>query len=168
MDRDTQPSCVHCAFRAERPFCDMSPDAIRGFDEIKELSVLGKGALLFAEGATPRGAYVLCEGRAKLSICSEGGKPLMLRVAGPGEVLGLGATLSGDAYEVTVELLDKAQVAFVNRDDLLTFLRENPTICMEVVRRLSNDLHGAYERVRAVGLSRARRPRIRRVRPAAS
>jgi len=92
----------------------------------------------------------------------------MLRVAGPGEVLGLGATLSGDAYEVAVELLDKAQVAFVNRDDLLTFLRENPTICMEVVRRLSNDLHGAYERVRAVGLSRARRPRIRRVRPAAS
>ena len=152
-----QPSCSHCAFRSDRPFCDMSPDAIRGFDEIKEQAVLGKGALLFAEGRPSRGVYILCEGRAKLSICSESGRRLMLRVAGPGEVLGLGATLSGNAYEVTAELLDSAQVVFVKRRDLLRFLRENPSICMEVVRRLSDDLHGAYERVRSIGLSRARR-----------
>jgi CRP/FNR family transcriptional regulator len=146
----------------------MSPDAIRGFDEIKEQAVLAKGALLFAEGRPSRGVYVLCEGRAKLSICSESGKRLMLRVAGPGEVLGLGATLSGDPYEVTAELLDTAQVVFVKRKDLLRFLRDNPTICMEVVRRLSDDLHGAYERVRSIGLSRARRARMQRVRPIAS
>jgi CRP/FNR family transcriptional regulator, cyclic AMP receptor protein len=163
-----QPSCNHCAFRSDRPFCDMSRDAIRGFDEIKEQAVLGKGALLFAEGRPSLGVYVLCEGRAKLSICSESGKRLMLRVAGPGEVLGLGATLSGNAYEVTAELLDTAQVVFVKRKNLLTFLRENPTICMEVVRRLSDDLHGAYERVRSIGLSRARKVRIQRARPMAS
>lgn len=163
-----QPSCNQCAFRSDRPFCAMSQDAVRGFDEIKEQSVLGKGALLFGEGRPSRGVYVLCEGRAKLSICSESGKRLMLRVAGPGEVLGLGATLSGDAYEVTAELLDAAQVVFVKRKDLLKFLRENPDICMEVVRRLSDDLHGAYERVRSIGLSRARRARIQRVRPIAS
>jgi CRP/FNR family transcriptional regulator len=149
----------------------MSPDAIRSFDEIKEQAVIGKGALLFAEGRPSRGVYVLCEGRAKLSICSESGKHgkrLMLHVAGPGEVLGLGATLSGDAYEVTAELLDTAQVVFVKRKDLLRFLRDNPTTCMEVVRRLSDDLHGAYEQVRSIGLSRARRTRIQRTRPMAS
>ena len=31
-----QPSCNHCAFRSDRPFCDMSADAVRSFDEIKE------------------------------------------------------------------------------------------------------------------------------------
>jgi hypothetical protein len=41
-------------------------------------------------------------------------------------------------------------------------LRDNPLICMEVVRRLSDDLHGAYEQVRSIGLSRARRARIQR------
>lgn len=163
-----QPSCNQCAFRSDRPFCNMAPDAIRGFDAIKEQAVLGKGALLFGEGRPSRGVYVLCEGRAKLSICSESGKRLMLRVAGPGEVLGLGATLSGAAYEVTAELLDSAQVAFVKRKDLIKFLGDNPATCMEVVRRLSEDLHGAYERVRSIGLSRARRPRSQRVRPMAS
>jgi CRP/FNR family transcriptional regulator, cyclic AMP receptor protein len=157
-----QPSCNHCAFRPERPFCAMSEDAVRGFDEIKEQSVLGKGAQLFAEGSPCRGIYLLCDGRAKLSISSESGKRLMLRVAGPGELLGLGSSLSGEAYEFTAELLDTAQVVFVQRTDLLGFLRDHPAICMEVVRRLSDDLHGAYERVRSIGLNRARRARLQR------
>jgi hypothetical protein len=80
----------------------------------------------------------------------------------------LGATLSGEAYEVTAEMVDAAQVVFVKRRDLLKFLRENPATCMEVVRRLSDDLHGAYERVRSIGLSRARRVRLQRARPIAS
>ena len=137
----------------------MPPDALRGFDQIKELSVLGKGTLLLAEGRPSRGVYMLCDGRAKLSICAESGKRLMLRVAGPGEVLGLGACLSGDAYELSAELLETAQVVFIKRKDLLKFLRDNPAICMEVVRHLSDDLHGAYERVRTIGMVQTRRPR---------
>jgi CRP/FNR family transcriptional regulator, cyclic AMP receptor protein len=163
-----QPSCSQCAVRPDRPFCAMSREAVRSFDEIKEQSVLGKGAHLFAEGGPSRGVYILCEGRAKLSICSESGKRLMLRVAGPGEVLGLGASLTGAPYEFTAELLDAAQVAFVKRKDLLKFMRDNPEICMEVVRRLSDDLHGAYERVRSIGLNRARRARLQRARSMAS
>ncbi len=146
----------------------MSPDATRSFDEIKEQSVLGKGTLLFSEGRPSRGVYMLCDGRAKLSICSDSGKRLMLRVAGPGEVLGMGACLSGEAYELSAELLDAAQVVFIKRKDLLRFLRDNPTICMEVVRHLSDDLHGAYERVRSIGLNRARRVRAQRSRSMAS
>lgn len=157
-----QASCSQCALRSDRPFCAMSPDATRSFDEIKEQSVLGKGTLLFSEGRPSRGVYLLCDGRAKLSICSDSGKRLMLRVAGPGEILGLGACLSGEAYELSAELLDAAQVVFIKRKDLLRFLRDNPAICMEVVRHLSDDLHGAYERVRSIGLNRARRVRAQR------
>jgi CRP/FNR family transcriptional regulator len=160
MDSAMQPN--HSASRSDLPFRDMSPDAILGFDQIKEQSVLGKGALLFAEGRPPRGVYILAEGRARLSICSEDGRRVMLRVAGPGEVLGLGATLSGGAYEVTAELLDSAPVIFVKRKDLIKYLRTHPPICMDVVRQLSDDLHGAYERVRSIGLTRARKARAAR------
>jgi len=80
-------------------------------------------------------------------------------VAGPGEVLGLGAVLSNTPYEITAELLDSSRVVFVRRKDLLKFLREHTDICMHVVRMLSQDLHGAYERVRSIGMIRTRRPR---------
>ena len=77
-----------------------------------------------------------------------------MRIAGPGEVLGLGAALSNTPYEVTAELLDNSQVVFVRRKDLMKFLRENRTVCLEIVRMLSQDLHGAYERVRTIAMVR--------------
>jgi len=81
----------------------------------------------------------------------------MLRVAGPGEVLGLSATMSGKPYELTAEVMDSAQIAFIKRKDLLKFLREHREACLQVVHLLSQDLHTAFDRVRTVGLTRTRR-----------
>jgi CRP/FNR family transcriptional regulator, cyclic AMP receptor protein len=81
----------------------------------------------------------------------------MLRVAGPGEVLGLSATMSGKPYELTAEVMDSVQVAFIKRKDLLKFLREHREACLQVVHLLSQDLHTAFDRVRTVGLTRTRR-----------
>ena len=83
-----------------------------------------------------------------------------MRIAGPGEVLGLGAALSNTPYEMTAELLDNSQVVFVRRKDLMKFLRETASVCMEVVRMLSQDLHGAYERVRTIAMVRTRGVRV--------
>ena len=68
--------------------------------------------------------------------------------------------MSGKPYEVTAELLDNAQVAFVRRKDLLKFLKENQDACMQIVHLLSQDLHTAFDRVRTVGLMRSRRTRL--------
>lgn len=163
MESAIQRSCFNCDFRPDRLFCDMPADALQAFDSIKALTANSKGTVLFAEGRPARGIFVLCDGRAKLSICSESGKRLMLRIAGPGEVLGLGATMAGTPYEVTAELLDTSQVVFVKRKDLVKFLREHREACMMVVQMLSQDLHAAYERVRSIGLTRTRRPRTMRV-----
>lgn len=137
----------------------MPAESLRAFDEIKSLATYPRGTKLFAEGRPVRGIYILCDGRAKLSICSDGGKRMTLRVAGPGEVLGLGASLSNTPYEITADLLDTSQVVFIRRKELMRFLREHPDTCMQVVRMLSQDLHGAYERVRTIGMMRTRRPR---------
>jgi CRP/FNR family transcriptional regulator len=120
---------------------------------------LPKSTVLFREGQVARGVFVLCEGRAKLSVCSDSGRRLTLRIAVPGEVLGLSASLTGSVYEVSAELLDNSQVALVRRKELLRFLREHREACLHVVSLLSQDLHIAYDRVRSVGLGRTRRPR---------
>jgi len=159
MESAIQQSCFTCDFRPDRIFCDMPVEALKAFDEIKSLATYPRNTVLFAEGRPVRGIYLLCDGRAKLSICSDIGKRLTLRVAGPGEVLGLGAALSNTPYEVTAELLDSSQIVFIRRKEMMKFLRENPEVCMQVVRMLSQDLHGAYERVRNIGLVRSRRPR---------
>ena len=161
MESITQSaSCFSCESRPDRPFCDMSADALREFDAIKSISYYPKRTVLFAESRPVRGIYILCNGRARLSICAENKRRLTLRIAGPGEVLGLGAVLSNTPYEVTAEVLDASQVAFVNRKDLTSFLREHRSVCMQVVYMLSRDLHGAYEKVRNIGSVRPHRPRL--------
>jgi CRP/FNR family transcriptional regulator, cyclic AMP receptor protein len=159
METAIQQSCFDCALRPDRLFCDLPADALEAFDSIKTVTVYPRGTTLFQEGQMARGIFVLCEGRAKLSICSENGKRLTLRVAMPGEVLGLSASVSGGAYEVSAEMIDNGRVAEVQRKDLLKFLRNYREACLQVVHLLSADLHTAYERVRSIGLVRTRRPR---------
>lgn len=154
-------SCLDCALRPERLFCDLPAGTLTAFSAVKSNMACERNSVLFREGQPARGVFVLCEGRAKLSVCSESGKRLTLRVAGPGEVLGLSAALSGSNHEVTAELIDNAQVAMVKRKDLLSFLREHREACLHVVTLLSQDLHVAYDRVRSVGLGRSRGPRAR-------
>jgi len=163
MESAIQPSCFDCALRPDRLFCDLPADALEAFDSIKSLIPYPRATVLFREGSMARGIFVLCEGRVKLSVCSESGKHLTLRIAGPGEVLGLSASLSGGPYEVTAETVDNARVAVVKRKDLLQFLREHREACLQVVSLLSQDLHTAYDRVRSIGLGRSRRSRTSRV-----
>lgn len=151
-------SCMSCDARPDRAFCDLPEEAVRAFDAMKTTAMYVKGSLLFAEGRAPRGVYVLCDGRAKLTVCSESGKRLLVRIAGPGEVLGLGAVISNTNHELNAELLDNCKVAFVRRKDMIEFLRKYPDVCLEVVHTLSQQLHVAYERVRSVGMARSRRP----------
>jgi CRP/FNR family transcriptional regulator len=153
------PSCLDCVQRSERVFCDLTSDALEAFDGIKTAQSFPRGTVLFREGQPARGVFLLCEGRVRLSLCAENGSRLTLRVATLGEMLGLSACLSGSSYEVTAEALDQVQIAAIWRKDLLRFLREHAEVCLQVVNLLSEDLHVAYDRVRAVGLGRVRRSR---------
>ena len=127
---DIIESCLACKMRAEHIFCDLPPAALQSFESIKYATAYPKGAVLFVEGQAPRGIFVLCKGRVKLSICSTDGKTLILKIAEPGEVLGLSATVGGKPYELTAETVDPCQVNFVKRDDFLHFLKEHGDACL--------------------------------------
>lgn len=152
-------SCLDCAPRSDRVFCDLAPDALAVFDGIKTTETYPRGTVLFREGQAARGIFLVCAGRVRLSVCSESGRRMTLHTAAAGEVLGLSASLAGGNYEVTAETLDIVEVAAVRRKDLLRFLREHRDACLQVVNLLSEDLQVAYNRVRTVGLGRVRRVR---------
>jgi CRP/FNR family transcriptional regulator len=149
-------SCLDCGQRSDRVLCDLAPDALQEFDGIKSVQDCPRGTILFREDHPARSVFVVCQGRVRLTVCSESGRRMTLRVASPGEVLGLSAVLSGRTYEVTAEVLEPLHVAQIRRKDLLHFLRVHSDVCLQVVNQLSEDLHVAYDRVRAVGLVRTR------------
>ena len=149
---DIIESCLSCKTRAEHIFCDLSGAALQTFETMRYLIEYPKGALLFVEGQAPRGIFVLCKGRIKLSICASDGKTLILRFAEPGEVLGLSANVSGTPYELTAETVDPCQVNFVKRDDFQRLLREHSDVCLRIAEQLSNKYATACREFRDIGL----------------
>jgi CRP/FNR family transcriptional regulator, cyclic AMP receptor protein len=146
-------SCVTCKLRADRIFCNLPATALQTFEDIKFSTAYPSGALLFVEGQLPRGIFVLCKGSVKLSINSPSGRTMIVKLAEPGEVLGLSATISGKPHEVTAETIDACQVNFVKRDDFLRFLKNDVEVCFKVAEQLSEKYHNACREVRSLGLS---------------
>src|SRR5580765_3496821 len=134
---DIQHTCTDCTVRKERLFCNMSTDTITAMDSVKFTSVYPKGSLLFVEGESPRGVFILCSGRAKLTTSSSEGKILIVKIAEPGEVLGASATILGKAYEVSAETLEPWQLNFIKREDFMRFISANAEVCMHTAQQLS-------------------------------
>src|SRR5262245_59208637 len=145
--------CLKCAFREHRLFCNLPKEALVRLQAIKATSVYPKGAMLCLEGQAPRGVYVLCTGRAKLSTTSSDGKSIILRLAEPGEVLGITAAVSNTPYEATVETLEQTQANFISQGDFSRFLQEYPAVGMKVAQQLTHNCKCAYNEIRSLGLS---------------
>jgi CRP/FNR family transcriptional regulator, cyclic AMP receptor protein len=146
-------NCLICKLRHSGFFCDLPKGSLEELEKVKYASAYPQGAVLFVEGQAPRGVYIVCSGRVKLSTTSREGKTLILRMAQAGEVLGLHATVSGKPYELTGETLQPCQLDFVRRDDFLRFLQHHGDACLNAAQHLSQNCQNAYEMIRSLGLS---------------
>lgn len=148
-----EDNCVSDVLRSHDPAFPLSDKTLAGLDRIQHSTAYPEGALIFVEGQMPRGVYVLCQGRAKLMATNRDGKTFIMKIAQPGDILGLHAVVTGSAYELTVETLQPSQLAFISRADFLRFIKEHGDACLHVAQQLSNDCQSAYEVIRSIGLS---------------
>jgi CRP/FNR family transcriptional regulator len=112
-----------------------------------------RNAAIFFEGETAHGAYVLRTGSAKISISSADGKKLIMRLARPGDVLGLYAGLTGRSYEATAEMVEDGRVEFISRDGLLRLMRGERSFGLDLVEVLSQQFSESVEHARLLMLS---------------
>jgi len=150
-----QNSCTACSRGTDQLFCNMSPAAMKTLDAIKFTSVYPKGSILFVDGEEPRGVFILCSGRAKLTTSSSEGRTLIVKIAEAGEVLGASATILGRPYEVSAETLEPSQLNFIKRDDFLRFLNSHTEACMHTAQQLSEKYQSAQREIRSLGLAQS-------------
>jgi CRP/FNR family transcriptional regulator len=120
--------------------------------------LLPRGSVLFLQGQKPAGVFLVRSGRVKLFVAGKG-RQLLLRIAEPGEMLGLSASISGRPHEYTAQTTAPCDVVFVRRKDLSRFLRHDPEACLQIAELLSRKVATAYKRVGNVRLSACCEPR---------
>lgn len=146
-------SCLSCQLVKQRVFCQLSQPALAEMDAISSSSIFPKGSILFVEGQEPRGVFIICNGRLKLSTTSAQGKSIIVRTANEGEVIGLPSTLSGKPYDLTAEALEPIQANFIRREAFLQFLQNQPEAALRTAEILSGIYHNMLAELRYLGLS---------------
>ena len=146
-------SCLSCTTRQAGWFCELPPAALAEYDALSHHLMAPAGSVLFVEGQMPRGVSVLCMGEVKLSKTSREGKSLVVRVAKPGDVLGLSAALSQTPYEVTAEALEATQLKTFRRQDFIDFLRHHSEGGLNAAHCLNEDYRAALADATRLALS---------------
>lgn len=147
---------------AEGP-CDSPISEVRGLDRLKISKSYPRGSVLFSEGQPARGLYVVCEGRAKVSIGSSNGHTLVLRIAGGGELLGINAAVTGHPYQATAETLERCRIDFIPRDDFLRLLDQDKKATLGIVLALSHTLNKVFDHAKLLFLSQTAREKLARL-----
>ena len=155
--------CLTCPTRRNEFFCDLSLRSLHCLNRLKCSCKRASGEQLFTEGQPADGMFVLCSGRAKLSTTSYQGKTIITKISEAGDVLGLNAVISERPYEVTVELMESGQVAFIPRTLLRQFMKDNAEVAVRVTQQLSGDYYTAHEAVRRFGLATDAAQRLARL-----
>ena len=79
----------------------------------------------------------------------------MLKMAGPGEAVGLSALISGANYETTAETATACLVNFIERKHFLKLMQSHCDIGLHTAQCLSRDYQSAYRDIHDLVLTRS-------------
>jgi CRP/FNR family transcriptional regulator, cyclic AMP receptor protein len=134
-------------------FCNLDAEALGDFESIGAQVTLPKGAKLFHEDGPSNGVFVICTGQVKLSCTSREGRTLILKIAMPGDVLGLGAVISGSRYEVTAETTEPTEIKCIRREEFLSFIQKHGEASLHAAKALSEEYKAVFFDARRLALS---------------
>lgn len=133
-------TCVRCPSRAGGVFCRLSRKELRTLDRVKASNTYVRGQVVFYEENAPLGAYCVFSGQVKLFRLGQGGRTRVVRIAGPGEFIGLEAILTRQSYQATAEALEDSVLCFVDKETLLQMMERSAALGAELAKRLGRDL----------------------------
>jgi CRP/FNR family transcriptional regulator, cyclic AMP receptor protein len=160
---DMVENCITCKLRKEGWYCSLPEDLLKAFSGYSHLTTYPGGAILFVAGQMPRGAFVLCSGKVKLSTTSKEGKVLVLRMVEPGEIIGLSAMISGEAYEVTAETVGPCLINLAEREGLLRLMERSGELGLRSALAVSREFQSAYRDINDFVLVRSSSGKLARL-----
>ena len=145
--------CSICRLPHKQAFADLHPIAFAEYNAIGSIRKFASTEMLFQEQTMADRVVILYHGHARLSCASKDGRSMTLRIAGPGQVLGLSAALSGGSFEVSAQALDTVKAKSIRRATFIDFLEHHPEASLQIAGSLADEYKIAFNDVRRFGLS---------------
>jgi len=118
------------------------------------------GELVYTEGESAKGAYLVLRGKVKLVANSSDGKALILRIARPGEIISLSAALSGRGNDTSAEAVEPVAVSFITAANLYRLMETAPELGLQFAQELSLEYSMLCQELSTLGLQRSAMSRL--------
>jgi CRP/FNR family transcriptional regulator len=96
-------------------------------------------SILYHQGEDADSIFFVLEGRVKMVAIDVDGKAALLRIAGPGEVLGLAAVVSTKTHLTTAQATTPSTIALLQQQDLANEMRHCPQLSEAVAQCLARE-----------------------------
>jgi len=97
------------------------------------------GSILYRQGENADSIFFVLEGRVKMVAIDVDGNTALLRIAGPGEVLGLAAVVSTKTHLTTAQATTPSAIALLQQQDLANQMRHCPQLSEAVAQCLARE-----------------------------
>jgi CRP-like cAMP-binding protein len=117
---------------------------------LQELQRHGPGAVLFCEGDSPRGVYIIHSGTVDLVFAARNGIVKPLQLAGEGQIVGLSSVVSGRVHDATAIVRVPSELGYIEGRRLMDLLERNPSAWFDVLHFLSQDVSSCWDSMRRI------------------
>ena len=164
LDRPIPVGCSACPDRRPGWFCSLGSSVLADLEMATSAISLPGQQTLFRQGEEAHCLYMICSGYLKLTVgAAEEGRRMIVRVAGPGSMLGLYAVLSHGVYEVSAESLTDAVLRPVERERFSAFLRSHKEAQMRAVQCICQEYRYALQDACRIALAETVATRLGRL-----
>ncbi|MDZ4822229.1 MAG: response regulator [Flavobacteriales bacterium] len=116
-----------------------------------------KRSLVFSEGDTPSGLYLLNSGKIKICKSHEMGKSLITRLIHPGEFFGFLPLLEGNEHSSSAEALEDCEVTIFPQEDFFRLIERSPQVAQQFIKMLAGNMTSDHEKLVALAYSSVRK-----------
>lgn len=121
-------------------FGGLPEDDMTRVAEIVQDRRYAKGELIFSDGDTADGFYVVADGRVKIYKLSSEGKEQILHIFGPGELFGEVPVFSGKVFPANAQAIAKSRLLFIPRTAFIDLITAHPSLALNMLAVLSRRL----------------------------
>jgi CRP-like cAMP-binding protein/ActR/RegA family two-component response regulator len=125
----------------------------KGNEELKKLIAerkvrhIKKKQIIYYEGDTVNGIYLVVSGNVKTIKIAEDGRELLTGMYGPESYFGTAAMLANDQYRETAEAIEDTALCLLPREPLEELLNKYPDVANQFIRLLANNVLNKEEQL---------------------
>lgn len=151
--------CEQCPSQGQGIFCVLESQDLTDVNQHKVMNSYKKGQTIFFQGNPPFGLYCISTGKIKVTKIGNDGKESIVRIAGPGDVLGHRSLFSKEPYTATATVIEDSAVCFLDKNFIYNIIQNKPEVSLQIIERLSKDM-GAAEKKSASMSQKSARERL--------